>query len=169
MGVAISDVDTLVSYTLGNGQCRKAHIDQKGNVTVANIVDPDTLDACLFAAALHLPMQVVLADWENAAVLCCAVELLQIILNFLAKKLRHLDDPVAFGRFRCCDYILPFKALIGFVDRESTRFKVEVCRGQREKLSHANPAPIEHLKSIIGKGLVQHSLRETQVLIFRPE
>ena len=37
MGVAISDVDAFVAYTLGNGQCRKAHIDQKGNVTVANI------------------------------------------------------------------------------------------------------------------------------------
>ena len=73
MGVAISDIDTLVAYTLGNGQCRKAHINQEGNVTVANIVDPDTLDACLFAAALHLPMQVVLADRENAAVLRCTV------------------------------------------------------------------------------------------------
>lgn len=66
-------------------------------MAVTNVVDSDALDARLFAAALHLPMQVVLADRENTAVLRCAVELLQIILNFLAKNCGILMTRLLLG------------------------------------------------------------------------
>ena len=43
MSVVVSDVDTLMAYTVCNRRSRETHVNQVRNMAVTNIVDSDTL------------------------------------------------------------------------------------------------------------------------------
>ena len=58
-------------------------------MAVPDVVNPDLFNTGFLTASLHLVLEVVLADRENAFVGCNAVKFLQIIAHFAAKKLRH--------------------------------------------------------------------------------
>ena len=45
MSVVVSDVDTLMAYTVCNRRSGETHVNQVRNMAVTNIVDSDMLDA----------------------------------------------------------------------------------------------------------------------------
>ena len=99
MGVAVGDVDTLMSHTLCDSQGGKAHVDQQTDVAMSQIVYADALYPCLLAATVHFPVEIAFADGEHPAVRLHAVELLEVVLQLVTQELGHLDHPVALGRF----------------------------------------------------------------------
>ena len=55
VGVAVSDVDTLMPHPVSDCQSRKAHVYQQGNVGVPQVVYSDPLDPGLcLAHVAHL-------------------------------------------------------------------------------------------------------------------
>lgn len=82
----------------------------------------------------------------------------RIVLHFFAEKLRHLDRPVTFRRFRVGDDVPATDTLIGFADRDRLPVKIEICRGQRQQFSLTDAASVQHFKSIEGNRLVHHFL-----------
>ena len=66
VGIPVGDVDALVAYTFSNCHGGESHFDEKRNVGVPQIVNPNAFDACLFCAPVHLVMQIVLGDGEDA-------------------------------------------------------------------------------------------------------
>ena len=89
MSIVIGDVYALVAHAVGDCSSAETHVDQQRYVTVPDVVNPDLFNAGYLTASLHLVLEVVLADGENAFVGCDAVKLFQIIAHFAAKKLRH--------------------------------------------------------------------------------
>ena len=130
MGIAIGDLDALVTHPVRDGHSGKAHINQQADVTVPQIVDSDALDSGGLGASVHLVMEVAFGHGENAVLLFQPVEHSKIVLHFLAEKLRHLDGTVAFPGFRAGNYILTVEPLIGLVDPHGAVLKVKVCWGQ---------------------------------------
>ena len=146
MGVAVGDVDTLMSHTLRDGQGGKAHVDQQTDVAMSQIVYANPFYPCLLAAAIHFPMEIAFADGEHPAVRLHAVKLLEVILQLITEKLRDLDHPVALGRFLGGDDILLVEPLVRLVNGESALLKVKVCRGQGQQLSLPDVAPLPRVR-----------------------
>ena len=132
MGVAVGDVDTLMPHTLRDGQGGKAHVDQQTDVAVSQIVYANPFYPCLLAATVHFPVKIAFADGKHPAVRLHTVKLLEVVLEFITQELRHLNHPVALGRFGRGNDILLVEPLIGLIDGESAFLKVEVRRGQSQ-------------------------------------
>ena len=130
MGIAIGDLDALVTHPVRNGYSGKAHINQQADVTVPQIVDPDALYPGGLGSSIHLVMEIAFGHGKNAILLFQPVEHPQIVLYFLTEKPRHLDGTVAFPDFRAGNYILAVKPLIGLVDPHSAVLKVKIRRSQ---------------------------------------
>ena len=100
------------------------------DIRVPQIVDSDTLYPCGLGASVHLMMEIAFGYGENAVLLFYPIEHSQIVLHFLAEKLRHLDVTIAFLGFRTGNHILAVKPLIGLVDPHSAVLKVKIRRSQ---------------------------------------
>mgnify|MGYP002595924528 CR=1 FL=1 len=61
---------------------------------------------------------------------------------------KNFDDPITLFSFWSSNQILPIQPLIGFVDGDSALLKVKICRGQSQKFSLSDTAPVKHLKGI---------------------
>ena len=94
----------------------------------------DALYPSLLAATVHFPVEIAFADGEHPAVRLHAVELLEVVLQLVTEELRHLDHPVALGRFGSGDNILLVDPLVRLVDGEGAFLKVKV-RGVRASSS----------------------------------
>ena len=114
-------------------------------------------------------MKIAFCDFKQTVILADPVELFHIVLHFFAEKLRHLDRPVTFRRFRVSDDVPATDTLIGFADRDRLPVKIEICRGQRQQFSLTDAAPVQHFKSIEGNRLVHHFFGEFLVFLLRPE
>ena len=84
-------------------------------MAVSQIVYANAFYPGFFTAPIHLTVEIVFTDGENAAIRFHTIELFEIVLYLIAQKLGHLDDPVALGCFRCGDDILFVETLIRFV------------------------------------------------------
>ena len=169
MGVAVSDVDALMSHTLRDGQSSKAHVDQQTDVTMSQVMYADAFYPGLLAATIHFPVEIAFADGEHPAVRLHAIELLEVVLELVTEELGHLDHPVALGRLGGGDDILLVEPLVRLVDGEGALLKVEVRRGQGQQLSLSDAAPVKYLKGVEGQRLIHHGLRKLGVLLPGPE
>ena len=169
MGVAVGDVDALMSHTLRDGQSGKAHVDQQTDVAMSQIVYANPFHPRLLAAAVHFPVEIALADGEHPAVRLHAVELLEVVLELITEELGHLNHTVALGRLGGGDDILLVEPLVRLVDGESALLKVEVRRGQGQQLTLPDAAPVKHLKGVEGQRLIHHGLGKLGVLLPGPE
>ena len=140
MGITVGNVDALMPHSVSNCQSGKTHVNQKGDVAVSQIMDSDALYSGFLAPSVHLAMEIVLTDRENALLLVRAVKHPDVVLHLLTEKLRHLDDPVALRRLRTGDDILSLEPLIGFVDGYGAVFKIKIRCAQRQQL----PSRIPH-------------------------
>ena len=77
-------------------------------MAVTNIVDSDALYPGRLAAPIHLMVQIMLADGENAVIGFCAIEHFDVVLHLLREKIRHQDFAVAFLGLGCGDDVLSF-------------------------------------------------------------
>ena len=169
MSVAVGDVDALMPHALCDGQGGKAHVDQQTDVAMSQIVYANPFHPCLLAATVHFPVEIAFANGKHPAVRLHAVELLEVVLEFITQELGHLNHPVVLGRFGCGNDILLIDPLVRLVDGESALLKVEVCRGQGQQLSLPDAAPVKHLKGVEGLRLIHHGLRKFGVLFPGPE
>ena len=126
MSIAVSNIYALVANTVSDCQSGESHINQQTNVAVTNIVDSDALYPGRLAAPIHLMVQIMLADGENAVIGFCTVEHFNIVLHLLREEIRHQNFTITFLGLRCSYDILPLEPLIGFCDGEYTSFKIEV-------------------------------------------
>ena len=55
MCIIVCNINTFVADPIGNSNRRKALVDQKADVAVPQIVDPDALYAGFLTATLHFP------------------------------------------------------------------------------------------------------------------
>ena len=60
MGISERDIDALMPDPIPDCDRRVSHIDQQGNMAVAEIVDSDLLHAALLAAVFHASCQLML-------------------------------------------------------------------------------------------------------------
>ena len=65
--------------------------------------------------------------------------------------------------------VITVEPLIGLVDSHSAVLKVKVCRGQGQRLTLTDAAPIQHFKGIERNRLVHHFCGKLLVFLFRPE
>ena len=101
MGVAVGDVDALVPHPLGDGHRAVPQMDEQRHMGVAQIVNPDTLDAALRRPALQLPAEKTLGHGKSPVVGPQVVHHGEIVLNLFAEKCRHGDGthaPAGLGR-----------------------------------------------------------------------
>ena len=103
-------------YAVGNRRCGESHVDQQRDRAMANVMNPNTFNACFLCTPVHLTVKIALCDSEHPVIWLNAIELFQIVLHFICEELRHFYDAVAFLGFGRCDQILPIQALIGFCD-----------------------------------------------------
>ena len=169
MGIAVGDVDTLMPHTLCNSQGSKAHVDQQTDVAVPQIVYANPFHPRLLAATVHFSVEIAFADGEHPAVRFHAVELLEVVLEFITEELRHLDHAVTLGRFGGSNDILLIEPLVRLIDGNGALFKVKICWGQGQQLSLTDTAPVQYLKGVEGQRLVHHGLRKAGVFLSGPE
>ena len=146
MRIILSDVDALMSHPVCDGCGREPHVDEKRNRTVTNIVDSDARDSSLFGTSIHLPVEITLGNGEHSVICSNSVEHFEVILNFLCQKLRHSNDTITLFGFWSGDQILPIQPLVRLIDGDSALLKIKICRGQSQKFSLSNAAPVKHLK-----------------------
>ncbi len=169
MRIVVSNVDTLMAHPVCDCRCGEAHINQKRNCAVTNIVNSDTLYPCLFRAPVHLPMQIAFGDGEHPVVFANVIEHFEVVLHFIRQELRHSDDPVAFLGLRRSNQVLTVQPLVRLTDGNGTFLKIEVRWSEGQQFPFPDTTPIEHLKSIVGERLVHHGLGKFQILRFRPK
>ncbi len=116
MGVAEGDVDAFVSHTLGDGHGMETHVDQQGNVRMAQVVDTNFLDACLYGAVVDFTQHKVFRDREDAVISFQVINGVEIFCQFLAEKDGKLDGSSAVGRFWRRDDVLALDAALGLGD-----------------------------------------------------
>lgn len=118
-----------MSHTLCDSQGGKAHVDQQADMTMSQIVDANPFHPCLLAATVHFPVEIAFADGKHPAVRLHAVELLEVVLEFITQELGYLNHPVALGCLRGSNDILLVNPLVRLVDGEGALLKVEIRRG----------------------------------------
>ena len=59
------------------------------DIRVPQIVNPNAFDTCLFCAALHFVIEIVLGDGKEAIRLSDTIERLDVVLYFISEKFRH--------------------------------------------------------------------------------
>ena len=64
MSVVISDIDAFVSYPVSNRYRRIYHFNQKRNMAVSQIVDPDALYSCSLSTSVHLVVEIAFCDFK---------------------------------------------------------------------------------------------------------
>ena len=85
MSVVVGDLDTLMSHSICDCCCRKAEINQVTDMTVANIVDSDPLDASFLRPSVHLSMEITL---------CLGNEMVRLLFSVFGVVIKSLP-------FRC--------------------------------------------------------------------
>ena len=138
-------------------------------MAMSQIVYTNPFHPCLLAATVHFPMEIAFADGEHSAIRLHPVELLEVVLEFITQELRHLDYPVALGRFGGGNDILLVESLIGLIDGEGAFLEVKVRRGQGQQLTLSDAAPVQDLKGVERQRLVHHGLGKLGVLLSGPE
>ena len=68
MCIIVCNINTFVADPIGNSNRRKALVDQKADVAVPQIVDPDALYAGFLTATLHFPIQIAFRDREHPVI-----------------------------------------------------------------------------------------------------
>ena len=147
----------------------EAAVDEKRYMGMPKVMHPDLFNACLLASGLDCCVEPMLGQGKDAVILLDVIELLQSILHLLTQELWNLDRPdTVFGLGGLND--VPFSdPLIVLVDPERLSLKVKIRRCQRQQLSLADAAPVQHLESIVEDRPVHHDLCEFQILLLRPE
>ena len=133
MSVIVGDVDAFMSHPVSDCRGRKAHVDEKRNCAVPDVMNPNTLHPRLLCASVHFPMEIAFCNGKHSVIFAHIVEHFQIVLNFLYQKLRHFDNTIAFLRLWRGDDILLIEPLVRFIDGYRTFFKIEVCRSERQQ------------------------------------
>lgn len=87
-------------------------------------MDTDSLDPGFFATTIHFVVKKTLSDWKNSLFRIVAVKRLQILFNFVCKKIGHLNNAIALWCFWICYNILTVDALIGFCNTHN--FLIEI-------------------------------------------
>ncbi len=85
----IRDMLALMPHTVADRLCRKAHIDQKRNMGMPQVMHPDLFDTGRLASAHHLPVQTVFRELEDPVTLSDVIKHLQTIFHLLAEEVRH--------------------------------------------------------------------------------
>lgn len=116
------------------------------DIRVPQIVYANPFHPSLLTATVHFPVEIAFADGEHPAVRLHSIELLEVILEFITEELRHLDHAVTLGCFGGSDHILLIEPLVRLIDGDSALLKIKICRGQSQKFSLSNAAPVKHLK-----------------------
>lgn len=73
---------------------------------MSQIVYSNALYPGFLTSSVHFSMEITFGNWEYATVRFSSIELPQIILNFIAQELRHLNDTVALFCLGCGNDIL---------------------------------------------------------------
>ena len=102
---------------------------------MAKIMDPDLLYPCCLAAADHFPVQIVLRELEEPVARLHTVKKTEKVLHLITEKVRQLDDPIAFFRFRCCNDILALEPLIGLINPKLSAVEIEIIPGKSKQFS----------------------------------
>ena len=108
----IRDMLALMSYTVTDRLCRKAHINQKRNMGLTQVMHPDLFDTGRLAPTHHFPVKAVFRELEDPVTFPDVIEHLQAIFHPLTKEVRHGNHAVAFRRFRRCNHIPLLQTLI---------------------------------------------------------
>ncbi len=169
MSVAVGDVDALMPHTLRDGQGGKAHVDQQTDVAMSQIVYADAFYSGLLTASVHFPVEIAFTDGKHPAIRLHPIELPEVVLEFITQELRHLDHPIALGRFGGGNDILLVEPLVRLVDGEGAFLEVKVRRGQGQQLTLSDTAPVQDFKGVERQRLVHHSLGKLGVLLSGPE
>ena len=167
MSVVVGDIDAFVSHPIGDGYRRVSHFNQKRNMAVSQIVDSDPLDPCGLGTSVHFVVEIAFCNFKQPVVFADSVELFHIVLHFLTEKLRHLDRPIAFRRFRVSDDVPAADALIRFVDRDRLPFKIEIRRGQRQQFCFCQYKSKKNLLLIRKKHHCFHPVMLLRTILFR--
>lgn len=90
-------------------------------------------------------------------------------VEFVGEELGHNDGADGLGRLGRSLHVAPVQTLVGLRHLELGAREVEVRRRERQRLTQAQPAPVEHLEGVVTLWLVGDRAGETQVLLARPE
>lgn len=169
MGVAEGDVGCLVAKALGYRQSGEARVNEQAHVAVPQVVDPDPLHASRGAAALHLVGQIVLGRHEHAVAGAYVGVGCEVLLDLVLQEPRDDDGADGLRGLRVGYDVTPVEALVRRVDPHLELPQVEGARREREQLADAHPGPVQDLEHEERPRLVEHRLRELQVLVLGPE
>ena len=65
MCIVVGNVNAFMAYSIGNSNRRKTLFNQKADVAMSQIVDPNAFYAGFLAATLHFPIQIAFRDREH--------------------------------------------------------------------------------------------------------
>ena len=86
MSIAVGDVDTLMPYPFCDCQSGKSHVNQQADMAVSQIVYANAFYPGFFTAPIHLTVEIVFTDGENAAVRFHTIELFEVVLYLVAQN-----------------------------------------------------------------------------------
>ena len=92
MCVMICDINALMAKTISDCCCTESHINQKRNMAMSNVMNPDSLDICFLCSPVHFSVEIVLGDQEHPIIISDIIEHAKIILHFICKKLLDKID-----------------------------------------------------------------------------
>ena len=79
---------------------------------MAEVVNTDSLDPGFFATTIHFVVKKTLSDWKNSFFRIVAVKRLQILFNFVCKKIGHLNNAIALWCFWIRPLLISFFAVL---------------------------------------------------------
>ena len=68
MCVIVGDFDAFMTDSVCNRRGGKTHIDQEAHMAVADVMNADAGNTCLFGASVHLVMKIALGHGKDSAV-----------------------------------------------------------------------------------------------------
>lgn len=137
--------DGFVSDTLCDVECRKACIDEQGDMRVADVVCADLAHTAVLTALVQLEKQVVAGAFKHPLVRC-DVPRVQIDVDLIEQKLRDVHAPDTLFRLWRGDDVPAVDLRVGLRNADLFMDGIDVCRGQREQLALAHAGPVEDLK-----------------------
>src|SRR5699024_3883141 len=105
MCIPIRDINAFMPYPVCDCQSCKTHINQQTDMTVPQVMNPDSLYPSLLTAAIHFSMKVTFRNREYTIIRFNSIQLFQVVLNLVAKELRHLDHTNTFRSLRGSDKV----------------------------------------------------------------
>ncbi len=169
MGVVIGDVLAFVPNAIPDLQRAQSHIDQQGNMRVAQIVNADGFHSRLCRILFYPALQEIRLHREHPIPRPPVIAKAQILLHFTSQPLRQPNHPHTFLCLRRGNNILSMKAVVGLADGHRSVFKIKILRRQCQQLTLPNPCPVQHLKTVVGHGLLHARIGKGAKLLQRPK